>query len=466
MPPRRPRPSTAKPTHSLQHLIEEIATERRANDWSIAHAEAVYDQVHDDGAIIDPSDVRKLLGLVAAKADADLLEYLVPALMIHAVRHDDGTIIDALAQHGGEAALLLCVATNLPVPMRPSALDALLRATKGLGDPVQKQLLRFLGRAVLSGIDLAPARARILAALGSPARGRGSKRVALGEEAVSCIAEAMTQDDASAAFRPELERIAKGANAAAHDARKVLVEVAKAKGGSARVDVPVASAPDAAALIAQLLAAPPKKQSAIEYEILALLRTDPSVAARLPKLSKVPADGPIPSFASLHVMAILLHGNAAALQRHFDDVRRVGGGLRLSTALSTLANAGGGARFAKVVAPYLEDDDPNNRWWAAYFFRQLAARDGVELAPFAEALLRRVTDGVRPKGRAETVSGEGRNAVRAALAKTAHRDRFVKSARTLLSATDPKTQKALRAQLRELLPEALATLPLSRRSRP
>lgn len=213
--------------------------------------------------------------------------------------------------------------------------------------------------------------------------------------------------------------------------------------------------PDVAELVSQLMAATPRKRHALHRALIERVRDDPSVAVHLPRPADVPATGPREDVSDLHALAIRQRGDAAALRKHFKELDRMRASASKASAIGIIANGGPRAPFVAIIAPYIDDPNPWLRWWTSYFLREAALREHVELARWAKAMVSRVIDSERPKGSSETVAVEARRALRAALGATAQRARFEKAARSLLAAAEPKAKKALRTQLRALLPEAL-----------
>ena len=205
-------------------------------------------------------------------------------------------------------------------------------------------------------------------------------------------------------------------------------------------------------MLDELLTAGAVKRRRLAAKLGAALHADPSLAKELPAIASVKKGGPVAEIAALHFIAIRAKGDPKAVAAHLDAVAKIP--LARLRVLAGLGNGKGRAPFAKVVAPYLDDPDPALRYWAAYYFRNLADREKGELAPWADPILRRVLDAER--ARSELVSVEGVRAWKAAVLATKKRPAFVKAAKALLAVTaDAGKKKKLREVLRETLPEVL-----------
>lgn len=227
------------------------------------------------------------------------------------------------------------------------------------------------------------------------------------------------------------------------------------EGEAARIKLRLESSPDAATLVAELLRAPEKKLRNIRAQLVERVREDPEVGNLLPALEDVLEPGARIAVAGLHLLALRPSGDVEAMRAHFATRGKLG--LSITAALSTLANSSqpNRAPYVALIAPLLEDADPDVRWWACYFLRMTAKEENLELADWAEPILRRIVDSGRAPGSRETVAIEARRALQAALASTKRRDAFVGAAKTLLEKADAKTRTSLRKQLREALPEAI-----------
>jgi hypothetical protein len=236
----------ARREHSALPVIDvvgEIAMEGNAGDYALARAEELLDKVRD-GASLDGRSAGSLVRLLAGAGD-DFRFNVVNALAFQAIRADDATIVEAVAG-AGKDALETFLAADVRMPIGGRVMAAILAAIEA-ADDLEAVLARRLETAIFSATDIVPAKGRLLAL------------VAKGDAATAAILAAMTQDTAyrrrqqpgvdrkpleraaDAAFRPALERIAAGTDAASHVAHRILVGVAAAKGRWRDVDAATAT---------------------------------------------------------------------------------------------------------------------------------------------------------------------------------------------------------------------------------
>ncbi|NUO52581.1 MAG: hypothetical protein HOV80_27355 [Polyangiaceae bacterium] len=548
-----PKPKAAHSGLPVADVVEEILLEGDAGEYAQSRAQELRDKV-GAGAALDEDSVKQLIDRVLPIDDQDLRYWIATALAFHAIRTDDGAIVEAIARVGWEALRSFIVA-DVRLPIRRRVMAALLAA--GSDARLQEAFANRLDGAVYSASDITPACDWLVSRFGIPATGRGYKRTKVAETAARAVSAAMTQDApyrerqapgvprkpleqaADKTFRPKLETLAAGSGQEADVAHRILISVdatkhrwaavdtrlaaekttagkraraarmtASAEGllkaayysvfylpreegaehkraqdlvrevahriealglpkaekrkvderlarsaGDAGVSLCLSSHLDIRPLVEELLEAGPKKRLTVSDKIEDALRENPSAREQLPSVSKVPKNGPVREVALLHLFAHQSAKDAAGVGKVLKALRADGPGAK--HALSRLANGSDRKPFIDLVGPFLDDDDPELRFWATYFFGKLAERDRGDASKWAKPLVERLTDGGRFPGRKDTIAVSGRKTLAAVLAVTQDRERFVKLARKLLASQDPKTQRTLRTHLRELLPEAL-----------
>lgn len=209
-------------------------------------------------------------------------------------------------------------------------------------------------------------------------------------------------------------------------------------------------------LVTRLLRCAPGQRFGLARTLRERLESDPALAARLPPVDVVPADGPRTEITDLHWVALLAR----------DDVA---GGLELARlgahpGLAFQELQRGLDRWIDVFAIFVDDASPRHRAHGLHLMTR-AAEEGGELAGHASALLRSAVD--RDKVNNQTrVAKAGKIALVAALARTTDRGAWVTAARDLLHDLAPVQAKELRVVLRRLLPEAVTRGEVTRAQRP
>lgn len=127
--------------------------------------------------------------------------------------------------------------------------------------------------------------------------------------------------------------------------------------------------------------------------------------------------------------------------------------MRLALAGSTTGSS------LRVIAPCLEDADPQLRWAAAFYLGRVTGTARLELADHASKILRLLVDRVRPRGAPDTVAVQARLALEAALAVTKKKTAFVAAAREVDAELALAARKVFRQELRKLFPEGSAAIP-------